>query len=134
MKDRKRLTNLLLSGTLTLLMLTVFLTFRSQATAVTDSVASTTPTSTATDLEPINLATTTDATTLQEQISALQVQNEELSALILLLQEREAEYQAQIEAANETIASLSAPGTTIAMSETGETFIHEGHRHDGSTR
>ena len=69
---------------------------------------------------------------LQEQVTALQTQNTELRALLSTMQEREAEYQAQIEAANATIEQLSSQASALSFSGAGETagFVRPGHSHE----
>ena len=99
MQDRKRVTNMLIAGTLTVLMLTVFLAFRGNDTAVVETNAA------------LNDEVTNNTLALQAQVEALQAQNAELREAITTLQAREAEYQTQIEAANQTINELSQSGT-----------------------
>lgn len=124
MQDRKRLTNILIAGTLTVLMLTVFLAFRGTNTAVADTtMAATAVVQTTDDLSD-------DVATLQAQVEALQAQNSELREALTIMQSREAEYQAQIEAANQTITELSAQSGTLAFG--GETLQTRpgGHNHN----
>jgi peptidoglycan hydrolase CwlO-like protein len=124
MQDRKRLTNILIAGTLTVLMLTVFLAFRGTNTAVADTtVVETAVVQTTDDLSD-------DVATLQAQVEALQAQNSELREALTTMQSREAEYQAQIEAANQTITELSAQSGTLAFG--GETLQARpgGHNHN----
>lgn len=124
MQDRKRLTNILIAGTLTVLMLTVFLAFRGTNTAVADTtMAATAVVQTTDDLSD-------DVATLQAQVEALQAQNSELREALTTMQSREAEYQAQIEAANQTITELSAQSGTLAFG--GETLQTRpgGHNHN----
>ncbi|MCC6602951.1 MAG: hypothetical protein IT327_07065 [Anaerolineae bacterium] len=124
MQDRKRLTNILIAGTLTVLILTVFLAFRGTNTAVADTtVVETAVGQTTDDLSD-------DVATLQAQVEALQAQNSELREALTTMQSREAEYQAQIEAANQTITELSAQSGTLAFG--GETLQTRpgGHNHN----
>lgn len=121
MKNRKRLTNMLIAGTLTALLLTVFLAFRGENTAVAEASAIT---QTAVSV-PIDVDTT-DTAALQAQIESLlaqnaayQAQNEELRTAVQTLQAREAEYRSQIEAANQTINQLSAQGNGLAVEGEG---------------
>lgn len=107
MQNRKRLTNLLIAGTLTVLLLTVYLAFRGGDTAV---AASTTVEQT---------AVTATSAAFQSQIEALQAQNTELRSAVQTLQAREAEYQQQIESANQTINELSAQSSSLAAGEGG---------------
>lgn len=121
MQNRKRLTNVLIAGTLTVLVLTMFLAFRGGGTAVaeTSTISEPTisePTSAATTSADTTAVTTnTDIATLQAQIEALQAQNTELRTAVETMQEREAEYQRQIEIANQTITELSAQTGSLAV-------------------
>ncbi|MEZ4592857.1 MAG: hypothetical protein R3D55_17185 [Chloroflexota bacterium] len=85
MQNRKKVTNMLIAGTLTLLMLTVFLAFR--GTAVADTA-----------LQETAVVTTTvevsdDTAALQAQVEALLAQNTELREAISTMQAREAKYR-----------------------------------------
>lgn len=112
MQNRKRLTNVLIAGTLTVLVLTMFLAFRDGGTAVAETSATSEPTIT----ETTSVTTTNaDIATLQAQIEALQAQNTELRTAVETMQEREAEYQRQIEIANQTITELSAQTGSLAV-------------------
>ena len=147
MQNRKRITNILIASTLTALVLIVFLAFKgSDETAALETVN----TPEAAVVEMIG-DYETDIAALQTQIESLQeqnaayaaqndayiaqndayvAQNEELRAAVTTLQERESEYQAQIEAANQTIEELSQAGN-LAMGEQalGE-FPPHGHEHN----
>jgi len=124
MQDRKRLTNILIAGTLTVLMLTVFLAFRGTNTAVADTtVVETAVVQTTDDLSD-------DVATLQAQVEALQAQNSELREALTIMQSREAEYQVQIEAANQTITELSAQSGTLAFGGEALQARPGGHNHN----
>ena len=123
MQNRKRLTNILIAGTLTGLVLVVFLAFRGGETAV----AETDVTGQTAVIEMV-AADSTDSAALQAQIEALQAQNEELRAAIETMQARETEYQNQIEAANQTINELSAQGGSLALGPEGFEQFGEGFR------
>lgn len=126
MKNHKRLTNILIAGTLTALVLAVFLAFRGEGTAVAAA-------DTGTDTPVVAAASSTDMTALQAQVETLQAQNEQLRATVTTLQEREAQYQQQIESANETINELSAQANGAFPGE-GFAFPPPGrgeHSHDG---
>lgn len=114
MQNRKRLTNILIAGTLTVLLLTVFLAFRGEDTAVAN-----TTTTEPTAVVELTGSVSEDVATLQAQVEALQAQNEELRANLSTMQDREAEYQTQIEAANQTINELSAQSNTLAFGNEG---------------
>lgn len=123
MQNRKRMTNMLIAGTLTLFVLTVFLAFRGGAAV---AAATTTNQATAVTLSD-------DVTTLQAQVESLQAQNDELRTAVQTMQEREAEYQRQIEIANQTITELSAQTGSLAM-DNGESTLPgfgAGHNHSG---
>jgi peptidoglycan hydrolase CwlO-like protein len=123
MQDRKRLTNILIAGTLTVLVLSVFLAFRGSGTAVADTtVVETAVVQTTDDLSD-------DVATLQAQVEALQAQNTELREALTTMQSREAEYQAQIETANQTITELSAQSGTLAFGSE-EFQARPGHSHN----
>ena len=123
MQNRKRLTNILIAGTLTVLMLTVFLAFRGTGTAVAETaVVETAVVQTTEDLSD-------DVATLQAQVDALQAQNTQLREALTTMQSRETEYQAQIEAANQTISELSAQSGTLALG-TDSFGARPGHTHD----
>ena len=122
MQNRKRLTNILVAGTLTVLVLTVFLAFRGTNTAVADT------TSVETAVVETTVELSDDTVALQAQVEALQAQNEQLREAITTMQAREAEYQAQIEAANQTINELSQSGTLALGSEGFQ--ARPGHSHD----
>jgi len=116
MQNRKRLTNVLIAGTLTVLVLTMFLAFRGGGTAVAETSTISEPTSAATTSADTTAVTTNaDIATLQAQIEALQAQNTELRTAVETMQEREAEYQRQIEIANQTITELSAQTGSLAV-------------------
>ena len=80
----------------------------------------------------------TDIANLQAQIEALQEQNtayaeqnEELRAAVITMQERENEYQAQIEAANQTINELSTQAGSLALTDQGfGSFGRQPHEHN----
>lgn len=131
MQNRNRLTNILIAGTLTVLVLTIFLAFRGGTeTAVADTADSA---KTITPVLSESVGNNADVTALQAQIDALQTQNQELLSTLSIMQEREATYQAQIESANETIQQLSAQANTVA-SGSGNEFsglARPGHSHDG---
>jgi len=112
MQNRKRLTNMLIAGTLTVLALTVFLAFRGNTTAVAATTASE-----QTAVIDTAVSGTADTTALQSQVQVLQAQNEELRSAVQVLQEREVEYQRQIEIANQTISELSAQTGSLATGE-----------------
>lgn len=78
MQNRTRLTNLLLAGTLTALVLAVFLTFGGAGTetAVADAPETSAPVAVVEETTPI--ISEADRAALQEQIQALQAQNQEL--------------------------------------------------------
>lgn len=122
MQNRKRLINSLIAGTLTVLVLTVFLAFRGSGTAVADAAVVETAVVQTEDLSD-------DVATLQAQVEALQAQNTELRQALTTMQSREAEYQAQIEAANQTITELSAQSNTLAFGTDGFA-APPGHSHD----
>lgn len=122
MQNRKKVTNMLIAGTLTVLMLTVFLAFRGAGTAVADTNAGETAVVTTT------VEISDDSAALQAQVEALQAQNVELREAVTTMQAREAEYQAQIEAANQTINELSQSGTLAFGSEGSQ--ARPGHSHD----
>ncbi|MCB8921889.1 MAG: hypothetical protein H6662_09910 [Ardenticatenaceae bacterium] len=122
MQNRKRLTNMLIAGTLTVFALTIFLAFRGGETAVAET---TIPEQTAVvELSGDNSA---DIAALQAQIEGLQAQNAELRTAVTTLQEREVEYQNQIEIANQTINELSAQNGSFVMTEGRP--AHGGHNH-----
>ena len=123
MQDRKRLTNILIAGTLTVLMLTVFLAFRGTNTAVADTAVVETAVGQTDDLSD-------DVATLQAQVEALQAQNSELREALTIMQSREAEYQVQIEAANQTITELSAQSGTLAFGGEALQARPGGHNHN----
>lgn len=132
MQNRTRLTNLLLAGTLTALVLAVFLTFGGAGTetAVADAPETSAPVAVVEETTPI--ISEADRAALQEQIQALQAQNQELRNALALMQERETQYQAQIETANQTITELQAQAKTVAGGFFGDRFSDarpEGH-HD----
>jgi peptidoglycan hydrolase CwlO-like protein len=114
MKKRKRLTNLLIAATLSVLMLTVFLAFRGANTnqAEAGSLEQSAVVELAGEYE-------TDIAVLQDQIESLQAQNEELRAAVSTMQDREIEYQTQIETANQTIEELSAQNSTMTLGGDG---------------
>ncbi|MEZ4519329.1 MAG: hypothetical protein R3C44_21725 [Chloroflexota bacterium] len=122
MEKRKRITNILIAGTLTVLLLAVFLAFRGgNETAALEA-------ETATDTAMVEMVGDyeADIATLQAQVEALQTQNaayaeqnEELRTAVTTLQEREGEYQAQIEAANQTINQLSTQSGSLALEDQG---------------
>lgn len=122
MQNRKRLINSLIAGTLTVLVLTVFLAFRGSGTAVADAAVVETAVVQTEDLSD-------DVATLQAQVEALQAQNTELRQALTTMQSRETEYQAQIEAANQTITELSAQNNTLALGTDGF-GARPGHTHD----
>lgn len=65
------------------------------------------------------------------QIGELQAQNGEMAQLLQLMQSREAEYQAQINLANQTIQELQAANASYASaSPAGGHGEHEGHGED----
>lgn len=123
MQNRKRLTNILIAGTLTALILSVFLAFRGTNTAVADTASVETAV-----VETISLEATEDVAALQAQVDALQAQNTELRELLTTMQAREAEYQVQIESANQTINEMSQSGTFGFGSEGAQG--RPGHSHD----
>lgn len=129
MKNRKRVTNILIAGTLTALVLTVFLAFKggneTAALEQDNSAAATVEIVGDYETDIANLQAQVE--TLQAQNAAYAAQNEELRAAVTTLQARESEYQTQIEAANETINQLSQSGTLAFGGEiSGE---RPGHAH-----
>ncbi len=133
MKNRKRLTNILIAGTLTVLLLTVFLAFRNENTAVaeTNSTEQTAVIELTGETDADMAALQTQIERLQAQNAAYQAQNEELRTAVTTLQERETEYQAQIETANQTINELSAQSNTMAMGGEGfDAFQPHSHGHN----
>ncbi|MFN2135664.1 MAG: hypothetical protein ACK2UK_06900 [Candidatus Promineifilaceae bacterium] len=123
MENRKRITNILIAGSLTLLILAVFFAFRggSETTAALEAAA-------ASEKPTVELQGSYDAdiAALQAQVEDLQAQNdayakqnEELRAAMTTLQQRESAYLAQIKAANQTINQLSAQGGSQAQGELG---------------
>ena len=127
MERRKRITHLLIAGTLTALLLTVFLAFRGEgetAAAKTTSVGETAV------IAPLP-ADTTDVAALQAQVEALQAQNAELRAAVGTLQAREAEYRQQIESANQTINELAAQTGGLANGAEGFQPFAGGRSHHG---
>jgi len=74
----------------------------------------------------------TDVAALQAQIEALQAQNEELRSAVQTMQEREIEYQNQIDSANQTISELSAQNGSLAAGSqdfNGFQFNPKGRHH-----
>lgn len=110
MQNRKRITNILIAGTLTAMVLVVFLAFRGGDETVALEVENTAEAAVVEmigDYETDMAALQAQIESLQEQNAAYAAQNEELRAAVTTLQARESEYQAQIEAANQTINELS---------------------------
>ncbi len=135
MRNRKRLTNILIAGTLTVLMLTVFLAFRGSDTPVAEAEATNIDETAVTELvgeyETDIAALQAQVESLQAQNAAYQAQNEELRTAVTTLQERESEYQAQIETANQTINELSAQNNNLAMGGEGfDALQPRPHGHD----
>lgn len=131
MRNRKRLTHMLIAGTMTVLLATVVLAFRGGDADTAE--AATTDQTVAVEIVGDYEA---DIAALQGQIEALQAQNTayadqnaQLLAAVEALQAREAEYQAQIEAANQTINELStqasvAQGPALGGERPGHTHDH----------
>lgn len=133
MQNRKRLTNILIAGTLTVLMLTVFLAFRGSDTPVAEAtnMDQTAVTELVGEYETDMAALQAQIERLQAQNAAYQAQNEELRTAVSTLQERESEYQAQIETANQTINELSAQNNSLAMGSEGfDTLQPRPHNHN----
>lgn len=134
MQNRKRLTNLLIASTLTVLLLVVFLAFRNGGNTAALETTNTTDTAIVEmvgDYETDIAALQAQVESLQTQNAAYVAQNDELRTAVTTLQAREGEYQAQIEAANQTIEELSAQGGNLAMG--GSTFgdaFHHPHEHN----
>ncbi|MCA9989948.1 MAG: hypothetical protein KDE29_02985 [Anaerolineales bacterium] len=124
MQKRKRLVNVLIAGTLSVLVLTVFLAFRGGNTAKTEAGSS----DEAAAVELLG-EYETDIAALQAQIEGLQAQNAELRAAVSAMQARESEYQDQIEIANQTISELSAQNSTLTQGRTGFPARPGGHTH-----
>ena len=117
MENRKRMTYILIAGTLTAFILAIFVAFRGSgetASAAAGDLSSVTTledngtTALLTDQDTDIAALQAQIESLQEQNSAYAAQNDELRAAVTTLQERESEFQAQIESANQTITELSA--------------------------
>ncbi len=127
MENRKRITNILIAGTLTIFMLAVFLAFRSSGETVSADEGSLTAESTVEDAaaelvgeqEANIVALQAQFESLQAQNSAYAEQNEELRSAVITLQERESEYQTQIEEANQTINDLSAQAGGFTQGDQG---------------
>lgn len=115
MQKRTRLTSILIAGTLSVFILTIFLAFRSGNQTNDDAIA-------AEQVASVELVGEyeTDMAVLQAQIDSLQAQNEELRAAVNTMQAREAEYQNQIDIANQTIEELSTQNSSGIL--TGEGF------------
>lgn len=109
MKNRTRITNILIAGTLTAMILIVFLGFKGVSTAI----AKANSTDQTADVQIVG-DYNTDVAALEAQIESLQAQNNELRSAVQTMQEREAEYQNQIDMANETISELSAQNNSLA--------------------
>ena len=133
MRRRTRITNILIAGTLTAILLTLFLAFRGQNAVAVEAV--TVSTNEAALVEMVG-DYETDIATLQAQIESLQAQNsayatqnEELRTAVTTLQARESEYQSQIETANATINELSAQTSGLAQSGEGLVEPRRPHNH-----
>lgn len=132
MQNRTRLTNLLIAGTLTVLLLVVFLAFRGGDTSASASEdTGQTAVSELADEDTADIAALqTQIESLQAQIAAYTARNEELRTAVKTFQEREIEYQNQIEAANQTINELSTQNGNLAAGPGWDTFPTRPREHE----
>lgn len=120
MEKRNRITNILIASTLTILLLAIFLVFRGSNHTTALETGNTTDTGIVEivgDYETDIANLQAQVESLQEQNAAYAEQNEELRAAVITMQERENEYQAQMEAANQTINELSTQTRSLALTD-----------------
>jgi len=133
MKNHSRLYNLLAAGSLTVLLLLTFLLFQNNrfggvadaaTTPVTETMAL--PASRAVDNGAATNATQTDAS---QTIEVLQAQNQQLMQAVQVLQEREQQYQTQLNNASQALQTLQAQNSTALFSRRGHA-AHEAGEHE----
>lgn len=127
MKNHNRLYHLLAAGSLTVLLLLTFLLFQNNrfwgvadaaTTTVTETLAL--PASGAVVNGAVTSAAQTDAT---QTLEALQAQNQQLLQAVQVMQEREQQYQTQLNNASQALQTIQEQNSTSLFSRRG----HEEH-------
>jgi hypothetical protein len=114
-----RLKNILAAGALTGLVLATVIAFAWRDLGQADAAA--------TDTQPV----TVTATSVEEDVNALQAENQQLRDALVTMQEREQQYQTQLEMANQTILQLQAgTGNTTGNSGSFAFGEHEREEHE----
>ena len=136
MKNNNRLYNLLAAGSLTVLLALTFFLFRGNgfgtAVGAADTWSGTTPAVVTSDQVAEPSLTTGQAATQADAAQApalttLQAQNAKLTQMLQVMQEREKQYQTQLETANQALQAQAAP-----LHEGYERHAHEAGEHEGS--
>lgn len=141
MKNNNRLYNLLAAGSITLLLALTFFLFRGDgfgtAFGAANSWTGTTPavvtSSRAVDaVVTSNQAANSTQTALAQDtaMTTLQAQNAKLTQMLQVMQEREKQYQTQLDAANQALQANAAPFAEGAEHRSHEEGEYEGGEHE----